>query len=224
MAIGRLAELSSWPSAAQRRGPGTQSDCLRNTPLGSGSPVGRPEMWCMTQTPSPEFQTAAHDPAPRLAGFWKVSHQTEKLFDFSDKFDAQKYKGPEHRATTSNINRTRSPSVPARHFTVPNFRASTGCFSSKPLRHPIPSLRWQTGRNAGRADSRSLCASPCPKSLATFGVDAVQLHRRNRPGRASSVETRAGGTARRPPIKTAHDRPLAWTAMGGLWERFWGGG
>ena len=62
-------------------------------------------------------------------------------------------KGPERWATTHNFNRTRSPNVPARHFTVPNFRASTGCFSSKPLRHPIPSLRWQTGRNAGRADS-----------------------------------------------------------------------
>ena len=47
------------PGAAQSRGPGAQSDCLRNTPLGSGSPVGRPEMWCMTQTPPPEFQTTA---------------------------------------------------------------------------------------------------------------------------------------------------------------------
>ena len=68
-----------------------------------GSPVGRPEMWCMTQTPSQEFQTAAHVPAPRVAGFWKVSHQTEKLFDFSDKFDAQKCKGPERWATTQYL-------------------------------------------------------------------------------------------------------------------------
>jgi hypothetical protein len=51
-----------------------------------------------------DIQTAVRIPAPRMAGFWKVSHQTEKLFDFSDKFDAQKCKGPEHRATTSNDN------------------------------------------------------------------------------------------------------------------------
>jgi len=131
-----------------------------------------------------DIQTAVRIPAPRMAGFWKVSHQTEKLFDFSDKFDAQKCKGPERWATTHNrIERGRPTShIPeklqtfrigyahklvrmlvarvslvlharSRHFSVPNFRASTGCFSSKPLRHPIPSLRWQTGRNAGRADS-----------------------------------------------------------------------
>ena len=121
-------------------------------------------------------------------------------------------------------NRTRSPNVPARHFTVPNSRSSTECSDSKLPKHPIPSAHC-TDRSYCLTVGRqlALCTSTYPKSRTTFWVDVFKQARRNRPGRASSVETRAGGTARRPPIKTALDRPLAWTAIDGVWERILGG-
>jgi hypothetical protein len=81
------------------------------------------------------------------------------------------------------------------------------------------------GRPVVMPDGRTHLIRTSTRKVEDFSDKLTrQQERRNRPGRASSVETRAGGTARRPPVKTARDWPLAWTAMGGLWERIWRGG
>ena len=187
------------PSAAQSRGPGAQSDCLRNTPLGSGSPVGRPEMWCMTQTPSPEFQTATFVP-PCAARELRTE-----------------CKGPERWATTQYLIERGRPTF--RHGILQSRTSALPPDASAASRFDIRSPAFD-GRPVVMPDGRTHLIRASTRKVEDFSDNLTRRQeRRNRPGRALPVREHAGGTARRPPIKTAHDRPLAWTAMSGLWER-----